>query len=336
MSFVKNEFNTPVYLLATGDVVINGTISVNGAAGNDSVGGAGGPGGFDGGTPGSASVSPGDGFGPGGGQSGTNVNNNAAGAGSGSYADSGGAGSSSNKGSSYGSALLIPMIGGSGGGGTTGSPGRGGGGGGGAILIASDTQIELSGTAEILANGGRYYSSAYNGGSGGAVRLVAPRVFGSGDIRAESRRNDNLLSGNTYAGFGRIRVDTIDRTGLNTITFDPSAFSSVGSNMVVFPAPTPRLDLVEAVGTNIAVDESQAVFVDLPFNADPNRTVTVQATDFNKIVYITVVLQPVNGTRVTYDDSIDNSGGGSTSKAINVTFPVNTQTKIFVWTRPDP
>lgn len=334
MSFVKNEFNTPVYLLATGDVVINGTISVNGAAGNDSVGGAGGPGGFDGGTPGSASVSPGDGFGPGGGQSGTNVNNNAAGAGSGSYADSGGAGSSSNKGSSYGSALLIPMIGGSGGGGTTGSPGRGGGGG--AILIASDTQIELSGTAEILANGGRYYSSAYNGGSGGAVRLVAPRVFGSGDIRAESRRNDNLLSGNTYAGFGRIRVDTIDRTGLNTITFDPSAFSSVGSNMVVFPAPTPRLDLVEAVGTNIAVDESQAVFVDLPFNADPNRTVTVQATDFNKIVYITVVLQPVNGTRVTYDDSIDNSGGGSTSKAINVTFPVNTQTKIFVWTRPDP
>src|SRR5207249_4640078 len=43
LKFNRNVLNTPVYLLATGDVVVNGSISVNASGQN------GGPGGFDGG-----------------------------------------------------------------------------------------------------------------------------------------------------------------------------------------------------------------------------------------------------------------------------------------------
>ncbi|MGK0237344.1 MAG: hypothetical protein ACI92G_000803 [Candidatus Pelagisphaera sp.] len=335
LTFKRNDFNTPVYLLATGNVTINGVINVNGAAGSDSIGGSSGPGGFDGGNPGSSGVSPGDGMGPGGGKAGDN-NTGVTSAGSGSYASQATSGSSPGEGALYGSPLLIPIIGGSGGAGTTGVPGKGGGGGGGAVLIASDTQIELSSTGDITAHGGRYYSSAHNGGSGGSVRLVAPKVFGAGEIRAESRRSDNALSGSTYAGFGRIRVDTIDRSELNPITYDPAAHTSVGSNMVVFPGPTPRLDIVEVAGAAVVLDEDQSIFVNLPFNEDPNKTVTVRAEHFNKIINVAVVLQPANGARIIVEDSIDNSGEGAATKAIAVTFPVNTQTKVFVWTIPDP
>ena len=333
LSFTKNVFNTPVYLLATGNVNIAGTISVNGSAGSNSVGGQPGPGGFDGGTPGSAGVSPGDGLGPGGGLSGVN-STATTGAGSGSYATSATSGSSTGEGATYGSPLLIPLIGGSGGAGTTGSPGYGGGGGGGALLIASNTQIELTSTGNIFAHGGRYLNSAHNGGSGGAVRLVAPHVFGSGEIRAESRRSDNVLSGSTYAGFGRIRLDTIDRTGIS-IVFDPIGHTSVGSNLVVFPTPTPRLDITEVAGTNITLDTATSEFVLLPFNEDPNKTVTVRAENFKKVVNFAVVLQPVNGDRIIYNDSIDNTAGTPVTKVVNVVFPLNTETKVFVWSLPD-
>ncbi|MDA0349583.1 MAG: hypothetical protein O3C43_13975 [Verrucomicrobia bacterium] len=334
LAFTKNEFNTPVYLLATGNVTIAGTINVSGGEGSTSVGGQPGPGGFDGGAPGSAGVSPGDGLGPGGGKAGGN-STGSTGAGSGSYGDQSVSGSSTGEGAVYGSPLLIPLTGGSGGGGTSGTPGNGGGGGGGALLIASNTQVELASTGVILAQGGRFFAGAYNGGSGGAVRLVAPHVFGSGAIRAESLRNDYAALGNSFAGFGRIRVDTIDRSGIS-ITFDPSAFTSVGSNLVVFPTPTPRLDITEVAGTNVALDTTTSEFVLLDFNEDPNKTVTVRAENFNKVVNIAVVLQPVNGDRIIYEDSIDNSSSNNpASKAVNVVFPLNTQTKVFVWTRPD-
>src|SRR5688572_31092199 len=39
LRFTKNANNTPVYLLATGNVTINGTINVAGAQGNNAVGG---------------------------------------------------------------------------------------------------------------------------------------------------------------------------------------------------------------------------------------------------------------------------------------------------------
>src|SRR5262245_11852292 len=48
LTFRRNFFNTPVYLLATSNVAIRGAIDLAGAAGSTSAGGLGGPGGFDG------------------------------------------------------------------------------------------------------------------------------------------------------------------------------------------------------------------------------------------------------------------------------------------------
>src|SRR6266702_2100635 len=71
--FTPNAANTPVTLLATGDVTIAGTISVDGADGvvasaNPSIkpGGAGGPGGFAGGQSGAPNGIGSPGLGPGG------------------------------------------------------------------------------------------------------------------------------------------------------------------------------------------------------------------------------------------------------------------------------
>ena len=67
LKFNKNALNTPVYLLATGDINIIGSINVAGGNANSfpRAGGVGGPGGFDGGNPGmGSSVPPSDGQGP--------------------------------------------------------------------------------------------------------------------------------------------------------------------------------------------------------------------------------------------------------------------------------
>ena len=330
LSFTRNDFNTPVFLLATGNVVISGTISVNGGTGSRVVGGDPGPGGFAGGTPGSSGSSPGDGRGPGGGLSGSNVSNSTSGVGSGSYGHVGTNSTSTRKGATYGSPLLIPMIGGSGGGGTTGTPGYGGGGGG-AILIASNTEIIVNSVGKITANGGKHQHNGYNGGSGGAIRLIAPKVSGAGKLQAYPLDNSGNRSINR-AGRGRIRIDSLDKSAM-FFTFDPLELASVGSNMVVFPSPTPRLDIILAAGTTIAVGFGSPASIILPFNTDPNQTITVRATNFDTIVDIDLVLQPENGSRIVYPDTIDNSAGGFTDKIINVVLPVNVLTKVFVWTR---
>ena len=70
VEFSRNPLNTPVYLLAQGDVVIDGVLDVRGQPGNTINGGEGGPGGFDGGKPGIRTEPPGAGYGPGGGKGG--------------------------------------------------------------------------------------------------------------------------------------------------------------------------------------------------------------------------------------------------------------------------
>ena len=323
LNFTRNANNTPVYLLATGDVTLTGDIGVSGSAGNNTVGGLGGPGGFDGGNPASVSTPPGDGYGPGAGHSGTTNGNNLDSAGPGGHATES-TSASDNNGQPYGSALLMPIVGGSGGGGTTGNPGFGGGGGGGAIVIASSTSIHFTtSAAEVRSNGGSSNSSGrINGGSGGAIRLVAPVITGTGVIR---------VPGTSFGAPGRIRIDTLDRTGMS-LSFVPVGVTSIGSLMVVFPTPVPRLDIIEAAGTEIA-EGSGPVVMTLPFGSSADRTIVVQARDFNSVVPIAVVLTPDNGDSVTYETTIDNETTNPADVTVNVTLPVNVQTKINAWTR---
>lgn len=220
VTFKKNTTNTPVVILASGNVSVAGSINVSGnnAAhagaggdgniGDDGVPGTGGPGGYEGGRGGSngADKRGGIGLGPGGGLFGGkgtwpygdtriggggggfgSVGSNSAWGGSESYQSKTGLG-----GSVYSSSQLLPLIGGSGGGGGAGGnsfTGSGGGGGGGALLIASSGTVTVTGV--IQSNGGLAGSSLGSGagaeggsGSGGAIRIVATSIAGNGTIQA--------------------------------------------------------------------------------------------------------------------------------------------------------
>jgi hypothetical protein len=336
LRFKRNPLNTPVYLLATSNVTVNGTIDVSGSNSDPNVpdGGVGGPGGFDGGKPGFGSVPPGTGHGPGGGGGGVYDRNSPSGAGCGSYGTVGESGSSTNKGRIYGSPLLIPIIGGSGGGGTAGAPGRGGGGGGGggAILISSSTRIDVGSTGKILAMGGGNRASGddwpaylHNPGSGGAIRLVAPTIAGTGQLNAWSGNN-------VWGGHGRIRVDSINRTALQ-FSFQPASVTSVGSAMFVFPEPRPRLDIIEAAGRVIPEGANAPVYIQLPFGSATNRTVKVQARNFNTVVPIKVVLTPDNGPQTSFLAQIDNKTTNPAQVTVDVVVPVNVQVTVNAWTR---
>ncbi len=326
LSFVPNALNTPIYFLAQSNVLILGTIDVTGKTGtaNPGFGGLGGPGGFEGGNPGfdSANIPPGSGRGPGAGLAGIGLTTTN-GAGAAGYATTGVNGGSLLHGKIYGNPLLIPLVGGSGGGGTTGNTGQGGGGGGGAILIASNTRIDINNPGLIAAYGGANGGGAWNGGSGGAIRLVAPVVAGNGRL---------YVYGQGGGGSGRVRVDTLNRQGA-AFDYNPNSSPTIGTVMITFPSPLPRLDILNVAGNAIAEGTSGNVTITLPFGSDPNRTVVVQARDFQGVVPISVVLTPDNGTATTYPASIDMSGGNPSSATVNVTFPVNVRTTVNAWTR---
>lgn len=324
LSFRRNALNTPVYLLAQGDITVDGGIDVSGsqAPGNPPIGGAGGPGGFDGGKPGfGGEIPPGDGYGPGAGGAGTSGSgpDSAGGAG---YGTAGTGAESAFKGAAYGSPLLIPLIGGSGGGGDTGQPGSGGGGGGGAILLASNTRIVVNGS--VQANGGPWRGSSHNGGSGGAIRLLAPRVEGQGTV--------NVAAGGSGGAVGRIRVDSLDKTSLR-LNFGPLSTTTVGANMFVHPSVIPRLDIIEAAGQAIPIGTGSTVRVQLPFGADTNRTVRVQARDFGTTVPIRLILTPDSGRRIEIDATIVNTTTNPAEVTIPIGLPVNTLVTIHAWTR---
>ncbi len=160
VTFIPNANNTPVYWLVQNGVTINGSVSVSGQSvyGQTTQGGLGGPGGYRGGD-GANGSSP-----------------STAGQGAGNGSSGGGQGTYTN-----GNTFLIPLLGGSGGGGGNYFPWQpgGGSGGGGAILIAASSSITLNGN--ISAYGGFPRNNA-GYGSGGAIRLVASQISGSGSI----------------------------------------------------------------------------------------------------------------------------------------------------------
>lgn len=323
VTFRRNALNTPVYLLAQGDITIEGTIDVSGdqAPGTPPIGGFGGPGGFDGGKPGFGDeIPPGDGYGPGAGRAGP-TGSAAESAGGGSYGGVGSGGSTTNKGGAYGSPLLIPLIGGSGGGGDVGQPGGGGGGGAGAILLCSSTRVVISGA--VQANGGTWRGSSYNAGSGGGIRVLAPKVEGRGSLN---------VNGGPGGGVGRIRVDTLDKTTLQ-LSFNPLSSTTVGANMFINPGVTPRLDIIEAAGQAIAPGTGSTVRVQLPFGSDTNRTVRIQARDFGADVPIRLTLTPDSGRRIEINATVPNGSANPAEVTVPVGLPANTLVTIHAWTR---
>src|SRR5262249_18225970 len=151
----------------------------------------------------------------------------------------------------------------------------------------SSTKIQQDGV--INAEGGANFIGVQNGGSGGAIRLIAPVIAGGGSLR---------INGNNGSGNGRGRIDTLNRSGIS-FNYTAVGVTSIGSLMTVVPSPNPRLDVVEAAGTAIP-QGSGPVLIQLPFGSDPNRVIKVQAQDFNDVVPITIQLTPDNGDPVKY------------------------------------
>lgn len=317
LTFLRNSLNTPVYLLATGDVTITGTINVSAS---DRTGG---PGGFDGGDRGFKELPAGPGHGPGGGRGESSSTSTSEGAGAYRAVQfAGGAGTRA--GSPYGSPLLVPLVGGSGAGGKNGSPGTHGGGGGGAILIASDTRVTVTGT--IRATGARPTSCGTEG-SGGAIRLVAPVVAGTGTL--DVRSGDG---GCNYGGTGRVRLDTANVTNVAFSFTAGMGATSIGAYLVAFPPAVPRLDILQVA--DVAVASGSAVTITLPFGSSPTQTVDVRAQDFGTgAAKVYIRLEPNSGVQTVLGPfTIANN----TTLPITATFPVNNPTRVLVWGEPTP
>lgn len=301
--FQRNAANTPVVILASGDVFIGGTLDVSGtdspgtgtggdgAVADDGKPGLGGPGGYDGGWGGEPGKRGGNGLGPGGGLSGTEVYSDCGAAKSG-YAgifsiDYPSPACSTVK--AYGSDALIPLIGGSGGGGGWGGSvfrGSGGGGGGGAILIAASGTIRFDpGHGLVLANGGlagevKGTGEGFNGGdgSGGAIRLVATAITGGGRLRAGYGSTYYYAYSATTQGRIRVEAESYDG-GLyvnlygNSVGYD-SHLSSAATPGPVFIAGLPGLKITRVAGQ--PVPDPPSGTADVSLAADTPNPVTVE------------------------------------------------------------
>ena len=268
ITYTRNSSNKPLTILASGDVVIAGTVNLDGKPGNNNgSGGFGGPGGFGGGAAGygfdqSFSGVPGDGPGGGGGGIGgaTITSSNIGDGGGGGYGVAGGVGggpaaNAGQAGPRFGAVTILPLIGGSGGGGggtTNNNRGGAGGGGGGAILIASSASITIGGT--IFARGGNGVSGNPNGGSGaggsgGGIRLIANTVTGGGNLNASGGSGGGYFHTAGGGGQGYVRLEAYDYSNF-TGTTTPTNIISFAFPHPITPPNSPTLRIASVGGVN--------------------------------------------------------------------------------------
>ncbi|HEY3414221.1 MAG TPA: hypothetical protein VGM51_14370 [Armatimonadota bacterium] len=288
--FKNHPSRASVVWLVNGDVTINGIVSLDGASsGGVSPAPEPGPGGFAGGKPalttGIYAGGEGPGWGLGGGAKGPQ---NGAG-----YAGPGLSGTF--PGVAYGTAQVVPLIGGSGGGG---SNGVGGGAGGGAILIAATGTITINGSIRANGGNGGNYGGAGNqsgSGSGGAIRLVADTVAGTGTI--------NTLGGTVYAGApGRIRIEA--NTRASTLTVNPLPSAALPSNpALIWPDTSAPSVRIVSVGSNAVPAQplgelNQAADV-LPDILPASFPVVVETKNVATTAQVNLRVAPLIGDAVT-------------------------------------
>ena len=349
LRYLKGSDNSPVVILATGDVTIAGSVIVTGSDGTiphsntgaPSLGASAGPGGFNGGNGGycgtnvtctAGNVPPSAGWGPGGGAS-----------------SSGSGGQAATYGAPASFVSLIPLFGGSGGGGGTGvffggvlGTGGSGAGGGGAILIASSTKITVNGA--IRANGGNAGSNASltacspyaSAGTGGAIRLVAPEIAGSGATSilqaiGGAGGGTGPCAPATPAGVGRIRLEAFTTSGFTgttnpvpSIATAPGPVSPAGNPAL---SNVPTLQIASIAGTAVPTTQNASYFVPdmtLPAGTANPVAVVVNATNtpVGSPTAISVRLMPQAPGAATSVAAADHTGTFANSSAtVNVTLP---------------
>jgi hypothetical protein len=339
ITFSRGTNNKPLTILASGDVIIAGTINLDGKVGNtNGTGASGGPGGFDGGTGGygfdqSFSGTPGDGPGGGGGGIGSATNPQPGGGGGGGYGTAGvggGGGAVSGLGGpKYGSATILPLVGGSGGGGggaINNARGGAGGGGGGAILIASSGTIFVNGTISARGGGGASGSAAGSGGSGGAIRLISNTIAGTGTLSVGGAGAGSASNGfgGGLAGQGYVRLEAYDTNSFTGVTA-PGNIASLSLPHPITPPNSPSLRIAAVGGVDAPASPAgslQAVPDVIVPASQPNPvTIALEGANIPVGTIVQVVLTPSRGNRTTVQSSgLAGTESASTASA-SVTLP---------------
>ena len=336
VTFKKNATNTPVVILASGNVSIIGNIFLmgtdgkatgtegGGILGDDGIPGVGGPGGYDGGRGGTGTLTTaasgpgGAGQGPGGGGGGKYTTSYGlySGGGGGGFAAAGADSNSVNYcgapcagasgGVAYGSSQLLPLIGGSGGGGGTGNlyNGAGGAGGGGAILIASNGTVSITGVIYAYGGVGGAVAGIGGGGSGGggaggAIRIVATTISGNGALNTVGQAaGTNSTHGYYVGGAGGVGRIRLEADAY-TRTAASSPAHTQGLPGPIFVAGLPTLSITSVGGAVV------------PNQPTGNADVTLLSTTTNPVVVeftttgvpagntVKLTLKPANGVAVT-------------------------------------
>ena len=250
VTFTNHPTRAPVVWLVKDNVRISGTVDLSGqpaVTGLEAlIHAEPGPGGFRGGaggTPGS-----GQGMGPGGGVVGTYQ-------------------------TSYGNPQIVPLIGGSGG--QAHGP-AGGGPGGGAILIACAGEIEINGRLIALGSIGAI-PGATGTGSGGAIRLIATRIAGGGEVGAYSGGAPSSL-GNA----GRIRIETFQLS--QGLKLNPETIAVPPANPpILWPAesaPSVRVLRVDGIDSPAEPTAPLARAADIALQNDKAVEIFIESKNF--------------------------------------------------------
>jgi hypothetical protein len=343
VTFNRNGANTPITILASGDVTIAGSIDISGGVANGGIPGRGGPGGFDGGVGGQGFGSAPDGTpgsGPAGGQGGVaGIGTQPGSASGGGYGTAGTAnGAAVPGGTTYGVQSLFPLVGGSGGGGGAGGPlssGPGGGGGGGAIVIASSGTINMNISfvqRGIYARGSSGASRAVGlaqnvssgCGAGGSIRLVANTIITNNaqlDVRS-------ICTAGVAGGSGRIRVEAYSQQG-SFNAFGVTTYSS-GLPGPVVPGPTsPAVRIVSIGGVSVPAAAQASYFNPPDVNVNPATpnpvTVVLQGSNvpLGTVINIGVITEGVSTRSSFVSTPLAGTSGNSTATA-NVPLPPGT------------
>lgn len=240
VTFNNHASRAPVVWLVDGDVTIHGTVSLNGQNQDTDQNlfrlTEPGPGGFRGGDRYVSASEPGAaGFGPGGSFFYRGSPSNWQGPSYGTFGPK--SGSAIQISPAYGNGRVVPLIGGSGGAGYSSNPGQSGAAaGGGAILVVAQGIILVHGS--VLSRGGNGSIS----GSGGAIRLIAQSIGGTGRLSAQG--GDNATSGD-----GRIRLEADDFQGrFSTMVPTTQAVRPDSPVMIWAPAEAPTARVISVSG----------------------------------------------------------------------------------------
>ena len=101
---------------------------------------------------------------------------------------------------------------------------------------------------------------------------------------------------------------------------------------VIHPA-LPSVRIIQ-VGTQVIPGTQVApVFVLFPAGSPATQTVMVSCTNFNSTVPLRAVVTPQSGSRQTFDFTVDNASGGTTTGTVDVQIPAGVSSRVDVWTR---